>query len=127
LNWTSVTGIEPQDAYMPPQDHWAHKELRKAPRIQFERPIEARLMAIDGTWCRDCLLVDVSATGARIELTSHAAELIEFFLMLSTFGSPVFRRCKSEWVDGTRMGVSFQIGPVGTKSLKQVRRAAELI
>ncbi len=53
-----------------------------APRVQFERPLRAQLMAIDGTWRRDCLVVDVSETGARIELTGPAAELIEFFLML---------------------------------------------
>jgi PilZ domain len=98
-----------------------------APRVQFERPLRAQLMAIDGTWRRDCLVVDISETGARIELTGPAAELIEFFLMLSTFGNPVFRRCKREWVDGTLIGVSFHKSPIGTKPLRQLRREAELV
>jgi hypothetical protein len=96
-----------------------------APRVQFERPLRAQLMAIDGTWRRDCLVVDVSETGARIELTGPAAELIEFFLMLSTFGNPVFRRCRREWVDGTLIGVSFHKSSIGTKPLQQLRREAE--
>jgi hypothetical protein len=96
-------------------------------RVQFERPLLAQLMAIDGTWCRECLVVDVCETGARIELTGPAAELKEFFLMLSTFGNPVFRRCKREWVDGTLIGVSFQKTPMGTKPLKQLRHDAGLV
>jgi hypothetical protein len=52
------------------------KERRQgAPRVQFERPLDARVMAIDGTWCRECRLIDVSETGAQIELASSAAEL----------------------------------------------------
>jgi hypothetical protein len=29
-------------------------------RVVFERPLQAKLMAIDGTWLRDSLLIDVS-------------------------------------------------------------------
>jgi hypothetical protein len=98
-----------------------------APRVKFDRPLDVRAMAIDGTWCRDCLLMDVSATGARIQLTSPAAELVEFFLLLTTFGNPVFRRCTRKWVDGLMMGVTFHRGPVGEKPLERLRREAELV
>jgi hypothetical protein len=55
-------------------------ELREGEtRVKFERPLDARIMAIDGTWCRECLLIDVSETGAQIKLTSPAADLAEFF------------------------------------------------
>jgi hypothetical protein len=94
-------------------------------RITFERPLEANLMAIDGTWRRDCLLIDVSETGARIEVEGPAAGLTEFFLMLSTFGSPVFRRCKREWVDGSVMGVTFHSSAIGEKPVAQTRHQAQ--
>ena len=82
-------------------------------RVTFERPLEVNLMAIDGTWLRDCLLIDVSETGARIDVGGPAAELTEFFLMLSKFGNPVFRRCTRTWVHGPEMGVTFAKTKIG--------------
>jgi hypothetical protein len=96
-------------------------------RVKFERPLEARVMAIDGTWYRESFLIDVSDTGAQIEVTGDAAELSEFFLLLTSFGSPVFRRCKREWVNGARVGVSFKKTNIGIKSLEEVRHEAELV
>jgi hypothetical protein len=99
-----------------------------APRVKFERPLDARVMSIDGTWCRESHLIDVSETGARIELTSPAADLTEFFLLLTTFGNPVFRRCKREWIDGALMGVSFRCDATGVKKpMAQLRREAKLV
>jgi hypothetical protein len=103
-------------------------ERRKsAPRVKFERPLGVRAMAIDGTWSRECFLLDMSETGARIELKGPAAGLTEFFLLMTTFGNPVFRRCTREWVDGELIGVTFQTGRSDKKSLKVLRREAELI
>lgn len=103
-------------------------ELRRsAPGVRFEQPLEVRAMAIDGTWCRECFLIDVSETGARIELTSPAANLTEFFLLLTTFGNPVFRRCTRSWIDGLLIGVTFQKVPITEKLLKELRREAELV
>jgi PilZ domain-containing protein len=104
-----------------------NERRKSAPRVKFERPLDARAMAIDGTCCRECRLIDVSETGARIEMTSPAAGLTEFFLLLTTFGNPVFRRCTRSWVDGVLMGVTFQKDPIGEKSLKELRREAELV
>lgn len=87
-----------------------------ASRVKFDRPLLVRAMAIDDTWCRECLLIDVSETGARIELESPAAELQEFFLLLTTFGDPVFRRCTRKWVDGILMGVNFNKDAIEDKS-----------
>jgi hypothetical protein len=106
----------------------ATNERRKsASRVRFERPLAVRAMAIDGTWCRGCLLIDVSESGARIELTSPAAELTEFFLLLTAFGDPVFRRCTRKWVDGTLMGVAFNRGAIRDKPLPELRREAEMV
>lgn len=96
-------------------------------RVTFERPLEVRVMAIDGTWSRDCFLIGVSDTRAEIEVTGLPAELSEFFLLLTSFGSPVFRRCKREWVQGARVGVSFNKTSIGMKSLEEVRHEAELV
>jgi hypothetical protein len=72
-------------------------------RVEFDRPLEVRVRSIDGTWCGDGFLIDISDTEAQIEATGQAAELAEFFLVLTSFGSPVFRRCKRRWVRGARI------------------------
>ncbi|MDR3489363.1 MAG: PilZ domain-containing protein [Bradyrhizobium sp.] len=103
-------------------------ERRKgAKRVEFENPFDVRVMAIDGTWCIDCQLIDVSETGARIRLTGSTAKDIRFFLLLTKFGDPVFRMCIRRWVNGTLMGVSFQRDFIGAKPLAQLRREAELV
>jgi len=35
---------------------------RKSGRVDFERGIPVYMMAIDGTWRRDCKMIDVSQT-----------------------------------------------------------------
>jgi hypothetical protein len=37
-----------------------------APRVVFEIPIDGQMMAIDGTWRRNCTVVDMSETGAQL-------------------------------------------------------------
>jgi hypothetical protein len=96
-------------------------------RVKFERPLAVRAMAIDGTWCRECLLIDVSETGARVELKSPAAELTELSLVLTTFGDPVFRRCTRTRIDGTSMGITFNKELIRDKSLPKLRREARLV
>jgi hypothetical protein len=55
-----------------------------APRVQFEPPLKVIMMAIDGTWARECLLVDVSESGARIAMKDSGVSTEEFFLLLSS-------------------------------------------
>jgi hypothetical protein len=65
-------------------------------------------MGIDGTWRRSCVLLDISATGARLEVEG-SLELLggkEFFLILSSTGL-AFRRCELIRVDGAQVGVRF--------------------
>ena len=103
-------------------------EQGDAPRVKFERPLEIRVMTIDGTWCGEGSLIDVSDNDAEIVVTSHAAELDEFFLLLTTFGDPVFRRCKRKWVHGANMRVRFIKTEIGIKSLeKEVGREEKLV
>jgi hypothetical protein len=83
-------------------------------------------MAIDGTWCIDCQLIDVSDDGAQIRLPTPAED-VEFFLLLTKFGNSVFRRCKRRWINGTLMGVYFCKDAVGIKPLEELRREAEFV
>jgi len=56
-------------------------------------------MAIDGTWRRNCVMDDVSQTGARLTVDSSIAglNLKEFFLLLSSTGL-AYHRCSLAWV-----------------------------
>lgn len=83
-------------------------ERRQGDRVGFERGYTARIMAIDGTWQRDCRLEDVSDTGAKLKVRGSIAGLNteEFFLMLSSVGK-AYRRCERVWVNGPELGVRF--------------------
>ncbi|MBI5262873.1 MAG: PilZ domain-containing protein [Bradyrhizobium sp.] len=81
---------------------------RKAYRVRFEHKCVVNLMGVDGTWRRQCLLMDVSATGARLEVEGSidVLQAREFFLVLSSTGL-AFRRCELVWVEGMLVGVKF--------------------
>jgi hypothetical protein len=83
-------------------------EHRKAARVQFDQLHPVNLMGVDGTWRRSCILLDVSQTGAKLEIDGSPDVLRarEFFLLLSSTGL-AFRRCELVWVDGTQVGVKF--------------------
>jgi hypothetical protein len=81
---------------------------RKSERVDFERGIPVFMMGIDGTWRRDCMMVDVSQTGARliVEGSLKGLDLKEFFLLLSSTGL-AYRRCSLVRLDGDQIGVGF--------------------
>ena len=83
-------------------------ERSKRDRVTFERGIHAHMMGIDGTWRRDCVMEDVSETGAKltVEGSVEGLNLKEFFLLLSSTGL-AYRRCELSWVQGEQIGVSF--------------------
>jgi hypothetical protein len=82
--------------------------LRKSGRVNFERGVEVFIMGIDGTWRRNCLMFDVSQTGARlhVEDTIEGLDLREFFLLLSSTGL-AYRRCRLIRVAGDQIGIEF--------------------
>jgi PilZ domain len=90
---------------------------RKADRVQFQRAIPVNLMGVDGTWRRSCDLLDISSTGARIEIdgTTDVLQAKEFFLVLSSTGL-AFRRCEMVWIDGTTVGIRFLVHKADKKS-----------
>jgi hypothetical protein len=83
-------------------------ETRKTSRVKFEHAHPVNLMGVDGTWRRSCVLLDVSQSGAKLEIEGSPDVLRarEFFLLLSSTGL-AFRRCELVWVDGTQVGVKF--------------------
>jgi PilZ domain len=76
--------------------------------VRFSQGIAAWIMGIDGTWRRDCVLEDVSASGAQLAIRGslEGLKLKEFFLLLSSTGL-AYRRCELAWVHGEQIGVSF--------------------
>jgi hypothetical protein len=83
-------------------------EHRKTNRVRFDHKHPVNLMGVDGTWRRSCVLLDVSETGAKIEIEGSVEVLQakEFFLLLSSTGL-AFRRCELVWIDGSNAGIRF--------------------
>ena len=77
-------------------------------RVNFERGIRVYIMGIDGTWRRNCMMFDVSQTGARLSVDGSIEELDlkEFFLLLSSTGL-AYRRCRMVRLAGAQMRVEF--------------------
>ena len=92
-------------------------ESRGSNRVQFEHKHPVNLMGVDGTWRRSCFMLDVSQSGAKLEIEGSPDVLRarEFFLLLSSTGL-AFRRCELVWVDGTQIGVKFTAADKGKKA-----------
>ena len=79
---------------------------RKSDRVHFQHDHSVNLMAVDGTWRRGCVLKDISATGARLEVEG-STEVLKAREILH--GAVVNRACVSsvrvalgEWLSGRR-------------------------
>src|SRR5580704_8575330 len=83
-------------------------ERRNDQRVGFEHGIEVYLMAIDGTWRRDCTMQNASDSGAKLLVRGsiEGLNLKEFFLLLSSTGL-AYRRCELSWVNGDLIGAKF--------------------
>ena len=94
-------------------------ENRKAPRVQIEHSHPVNLMGVDGTWRRSCFLLDVSDSGAKLEVEGpvNVLQAREFFLLLSSTGL-AFRRCELVWIDGAQVGVRFIAKDIKKKKVK---------
>jgi hypothetical protein len=99
-------------------------ERRKGERVTFERGFSAHMMGIDGTWRRECMMEDISETGAKltVEGSVEGLHLKEFFLLLSSTGL-AYRRCELAWVNGDQIGVNFL--KQGDKKKKPSRRSEQ--
>jgi hypothetical protein len=71
-------------------------ETKATERVTFSRGYDVRIMAIDGTWRRSCVLNAISDNDAEltVEGSIHGINLKEFFLLLSSTGL-AYRRCET--------------------------------
>jgi hypothetical protein len=91
--------------------------------VNFERGIHVHIMAIDGTWRRDCKMIDVSQTGASLCMAGSfdGLDLKEFFLLLSSTGL-AYRRCQLVRVAGDQIVVEFLAQDKNAKKKKSTKR-----
>src|SRR3954447_5902096 len=101
---------------------------RKSGRVDFERGVHVYIMGIDGTWRRECMMIDVSQTGARLRIEGpvEGLDLKEFFLLLSSTGL-AFRRCQMVRMDGDQIGVRFLARDKATKKASKRQPAGEVV
>ena len=97
------------------------EENKGSERVTFSRGYDVCIMAIDGTWRRDCQLNAISDNDAVLTLEGsiQGLNLKEFFLLLSSTGL-AYRRCELSWVNGDQIGVTFL--KQGDKKKKLTRR-----
>src|SRR5215813_11969927 len=95
-------------------------ENKGTERVTFSRGYDVCIMAIDGTWRRDCQLNAISDTDATltVEGSIQGLNLKEFFLLLSSTGL-AYRRCELVRVNGTEMDIQFLKGNKKKKSRGQ--------
>jgi hypothetical protein len=76
-------------------------EKRHSRRVRLDSKMPARMMGIDGTWQRECVVDDISDGGAKLTVFGSIGKLPlqEFFLVLSSTGL-AYRHCKLAWVNG---------------------------
>src|SRR3954462_6501584 len=84
------------------------EENKGIERVSFSRGYDVCIMAIDGTWRRDCILNAISDNDAAltVEGSIQGLNLKGFFLLLSSTGL-AYRRCELVRVNGTEMDVAF--------------------
>ena len=74
------------------------------------RPLSypAKIVATDGSWGRNCRVLDVSDGGAKLALEKPAELPEEFILALSVRGKAA-RKCHVMWTDENEIGVQFVV------------------
>lgn len=97
-------------------------------RVTFSRGYDVCIMAIDGTWRRDCQLNAISDTDAvlTVEGSIQGLNLKEFFLLLSSTGL-AYRRCELVRVNGTEMDIQFLRGKQAKKRRGASSNAEEMM
>jgi hypothetical protein len=84
------------------------EESKGSERVTFSRGYDVCIMAIDGTWRRDCQLNAISDNDAvlTVEGSIQGLNLKEFFLLLSSTGL-AYRRCELVRVNGSEIDIQF--------------------
>ena len=103
------------------------EENKGTERVTFSRGYDVCIMAIDGTWRRDCQLNAISDADATltVEGSIQGLNLKEFFLLLSSTGL-AYRRCELVRVNGTEMDIHFLRGKHAKKRSGAASTADEM-
>jgi hypothetical protein len=103
------------------------EERKATDRVTFSRGYDVSIMAIDGTWRRECQLNAISDTDAvlTVEGSIGGLNLKEFFLLLSSTGL-AYRRCELVRINGTAMDISFLRSKHAKSGAGAKRDAAEM-
>jgi PilZ domain len=101
---------------------------RASERVDFDSGIPVQIMGIDGTWRRNCSMVDVSQTGARLQVEGsiEGLDLKEFFLVLSSTGL-AYRRCRMVRLAGDQIGVEFLKSTTAKSKKQSTRGSADVV
>jgi hypothetical protein len=73
----------------------------------------AKIVAPDGSWNRECRVLDVSATGAKLAIDRPEELPRDFLLALAMHGNAL-RRCRVVWSKTSEIGVKFEQRKAGT-------------
>src|ERR1700750_473119 len=92
----------------PSRGHSMPEDKQGSERVTFSRGYDVCIMAIDGTWRRDCQLNAISDNDAVLHLEGsiQGLNLKEFFLLLSSTGL-AYRRCELVRVNGSGVDIQF--------------------
>jgi hypothetical protein len=101
------------------------EENKRTERVTFSRGYDVCMMAIDGTWRRNCQLSAISEDAAvlNVEGSIQGLNLKEFFLLLSSTGL-AYRRCELVRVNGTELDIQFLKGRHGNNRKSAARKEA---
>src|SRR5262245_4838439 len=66
----------------------------------------AKIVAKDGSWGRNCRVLDVSDGGAKL-VTEEPVKLPADFVLALSINGKAARRCHVSWVEGCEIGVEF--------------------
>jgi hypothetical protein len=81
------------------------RDPRKSERI--ERDDRAALMSLTGTQIIECILRDISATGARISVAVPEVVPDYFKLKIEGQRGQLSPKCRVRWRSGNELGVEF--------------------
>ena len=95
------------------------EESKQSDRVNFSRGYDVCIMAIDGTWRRQCQLNAISDNDAilTVEGSIQGLNLKEFFLLLSSTGL-AYRRCELVRVNGASIEIRFMKAKSGGKQAR---------
>ena len=79
------------------------RKSKRAPRLS-----HAALVSLTDVVILDCMLHDISSTGARMWVEDP--ELVPDYFKLKVPGAPLIPRCRVRWRSGNELGVEF-FGP----------------